>query len=113
MRLPSKNLRWILALLVAAALGWSFWRSAGWLQLCAGLALFLFGLQCLEEGLRQLAGGKLEQLLARSTGTPLKAFRTASSRTAGSAPALGGRAAPASPGRSTCPLALTAGGTAW
>lgn len=72
MRLPSKNLRWILALLVAAALGWSFWKNAGWLQLCAGLAVFLFGLQCLEEGLRQLAGGKLEQLLARSTGTPLR-----------------------------------------
>ncbi|WP_372017102.1 Na/Pi symporter [Pseudoxanthomonas sp. 10H] len=72
MRVPANNLRWILALAVAAALGWSFWKSAGWLQLCAGLAVFLFGLQCLEEGLRQLAGGKLEQLLARSTGTPLR-----------------------------------------
>src|SRR5690606_23695958 len=51
---------------------WSFWRDAGWLQLCAGLAIFLFGMQCLEEGLRQLAGGRLEQLLARSTGTPLR-----------------------------------------
>src|SRR5690606_37388034 len=56
----------------AAALSWSFWRDAGWLQLCAGLAIFLFGMQCLEEGLRQLAGGRLEQLLARSTGTPLR-----------------------------------------
>ncbi|MCW5580949.1 MAG: Na/Pi cotransporter family protein, partial [Luteimonas sp.] len=53
----------------AAVLGWSFWRSAGWLQLCAGLAMFLFGMQCLEEGLRQLAGGRLEQMLARSTRT--------------------------------------------
>ena len=50
----------------------SFWSSEGWLELCAGLALFLFGMQCLEEGLRQLAGSKLEQLLARSTATPLK-----------------------------------------
>ncbi|WP_375741590.1 Na/Pi cotransporter family protein [Pseudomonas boanensis] len=50
----------------------SFWFSSGWLQLCAGLALFLFGMQCLEEGLRQLAGSKLEQLLARSTATPFK-----------------------------------------
>src|SRR5690606_11560821 len=58
-----------LALVVAAVLGWSFWRHPGWLQLCAGLALFLFGMQCLEEGLRQLAGGRLERLLARSTGT--------------------------------------------
>lgn len=59
-----------IALAVAVVLGWSFWRSAGWLELCAGLALFLFGMQCLEEGLRQLAGGGLERLLARSTGTP-------------------------------------------
>src|SRR5690606_10783766 len=54
------------------ALAWTFWRDAGWLQLCAGLAIFLFGMQCLEEGLRQLAGGRLEQLLARSTGTPVR-----------------------------------------
>jgi phosphate:Na+ symporter len=60
---------WIV-LLVALAV--SFWFSAGWLQLCAGLALFLFGMQCLEEGLRQLAGGKLEQLLTKSTATPFK-----------------------------------------
>ena len=30
-------------------LSWSFWASSGWLELCAGLALFLFGMQCLEE----------------------------------------------------------------
>ena len=53
-------------------LSWSFWASSGWLELCAGLALFLFGMQCLEEGLRQLAGSTLEQLLARSTATPFK-----------------------------------------
>ncbi|HLT04845.1 MAG TPA: Na/Pi symporter [Pseudomonas sp.] len=61
-----------LLLLGMAALGWSFWSSAGWLQLCAGLALFLFGMQCLVEGLKALAGGALEQLLSRSTATPLK-----------------------------------------
>src|SRR5690606_24181469 len=71
MRLPPL-LGPLLALALALLLGWSFWRSAGWLQLCAGLALFLFGMQCLEEGLRQLAGGGLERLLARSTGTPLR-----------------------------------------
>lgn len=62
---------WLVAA-VGAALAWSFWRNDGWLQLCAGLALFLFGMQCLEEGLRQLAGGRLEQWLARSTGTPAR-----------------------------------------
>jgi len=61
----------ILGLLV---LSWSFWSSEGWLQLCAGLALFLFGMQCLEEGLRELAGGKLEELLGRSTSTSGKAL---------------------------------------
>jgi len=70
----SRLIRPTLALLVAAALAWSFWRHPGWLQLCAGLALFLFGMQCLEEGLRQLAGGRLEQLLAHSTGTRPRAL---------------------------------------
>lgn len=55
-------------------LGWSFWLSAGWLQLCAGLALFLFGMQCLEEGLRQLAGSRLDYWLKTGTGTPLRSF---------------------------------------
>ncbi len=64
------NVRIVLMVLAVGALAWSFWRDAGWLQLCAGLAIFLFGMQCLEEGLRQLAGGRLERLLARSTGTP-------------------------------------------
>lgn len=66
--------RWSLLALLVVGLAWSFWSSAGWLQLCAGLALFLFGMQCLEEGLRQLAGGKLEQLLGRSTATAGKAM---------------------------------------
>lgn len=61
----------VLALLV---LSLSFFYSPGWLQLSAGLALFLFGMQCLEEGLKKLAGGRLEQLLERSTATPLKGF---------------------------------------
>lgn len=64
----------LLPVLALAILAVSFWYSAGWLQLCAGLALFLFGMQCLEEGLKQLAGGRLEQLLERSTATPFKGF---------------------------------------
>lgn len=61
-------------MLILFILAASFWYSAGWLQLCAGLALFLFGMQCLEEGLKTLAGGQLEQLLKRSTATPLKSL---------------------------------------
>jgi phosphate:Na+ symporter len=61
----------VMALVILAT---SFWYSAGWLLLCAGLALFLFGMQCLEEGLKTLAGGQLEQLLKRSTATPFKSL---------------------------------------
>jgi len=62
----------VLPVLALVILSVSFWYSTGWLQLCAGLALFLFGMQCLEEGLKDLAGSRLEQLLERSTATPLK-----------------------------------------
>ncbi len=64
----------IVALLVIAALGYSFWLDAHWMTLCAGLALFLFGMQCLEEGLRDLAGDTLEQMLARGTSTRFKSL---------------------------------------
>lgn len=62
----------LLLIVSLAGLGWLFWNSAGWLRLCAGLALFLFGMQCLEEGLRQLAGGRLEQWLGSGTATPVR-----------------------------------------
>lgn len=62
----------VLPALTLVILSASFWYSTGWLQLCAGLALFLFGMQCLEEGLKELAGSRLEQLLERSTATPFK-----------------------------------------
>ena len=61
-----------LIVLAFAALAWSFWWSSGWLVLCAGLALFLFGMQNLEQGLKSLAGGKLEGWLSKSTATPGK-----------------------------------------
>jgi len=70
--LNSRFFKTFLPIVGLLILSWSFWASDGWLELCAGLALFLFGMQCLEEGLRQLAGSKLEQLLTRSTATPLK-----------------------------------------
>src|SRR5690554_855686 len=60
--------------LVVVALGASFWYSEAWTRLASGVALFLFGMQCLEEGLRQLAGSRLEKWLEHSTSTRLKAF---------------------------------------
>lgn len=53
--------------LLAAALAVSFWFSPDWTRLAGGLALFLFGMQSLEEGLRQLAGGELERFLGKAT----------------------------------------------
>lgn len=57
---------------VLLGLGVSFWYSSAWLKLCYGLALFLFGMQCIEEGLHNAAGGTLEKLMAKSTATPFK-----------------------------------------
>lgn len=71
---PLSRLRSFSWVFLFALLALSFWFSAGWLALCAGLALFLFGMQCLEEGLRLLAGGRLERLLALSTATPFKSL---------------------------------------
>lgn len=72
----SRNIRklWkpVLIALLVLALAYSFWYSGPWLKLCYGLALFLFGMQCIEEGLRNAAGGTLERLMAKSTSTPAK-----------------------------------------
>lgn len=59
---------------VAIALAISFWYSPAWLKLCYGLALFLFGMQSIEEGLHNAAGGMLERLMAKSTATPLRSM---------------------------------------
>lgn len=67
-----QHFRPLLLLLVVGVLGYAFWSSSGLLQLGAGLALFLFGMQCLEEGLRDLAGSELERWLERSTATRVK-----------------------------------------
>lgn len=61
------KIRSILIGLLLAALAYSFWYSPSWLKLCYGLALFLFGMQCIEEGLHNTAGGTLEKLMAKST----------------------------------------------
>ncbi|MCK9238672.1 MAG: Na/Pi symporter, partial [Thiopseudomonas sp.] len=66
--------KYFFLLLAVIVLSISFWYSTAWLRLSSGVALFLFGMQCLEEGLKQLAGGKLEQWLERSTATQFKGF---------------------------------------
>jgi len=60
--------------LLAVALAVSFWFSPGWTQLAGGLALFLFGMQSLEEGLHLLAGEELERILGKVTDRPWKSL---------------------------------------
>lgn len=67
-----QRLKWAGIGVLALALALSFHHYAGWLQLCAGLALFLFGMQCLEQGLKALAGGAMERWLSHSTATPAR-----------------------------------------
>ena len=76
-----QSVKWAVVGMLAIALGVSFHASQGWLQLCAGLALFLFGMQCLEGGLKALAGGSMERWLARSTATPLRGLLFGSAAT--------------------------------
>ena len=45
----------------------------GVLQMIGGLALFLFGMHALGEGLSKTSGGRLEQILEKLTSNPLKA----------------------------------------
>jgi len=42
------------------------------IELITGVALFLFGMTLMGEGLKQVAGNKLEVILYKLTGTPLK-----------------------------------------
>ena len=42
-------------------------------SLLGGVALFLFGITLMGEGLKRVAGNKLELVLYRLSGTPLKA----------------------------------------
>ena len=51
-------------------------------SLIGGLALFLYGIYLLSTGLQKIAGGKLEKLLKRVTGTPLKGVATGAAITA-------------------------------
>lgn len=43
------------------------------LSLIGGLALFLYGMEVLGEGLSKVAGGKLEKILEKLTSNPIKA----------------------------------------
>lgn len=48
-------------------LAYGFWISPDFKEIAAGIALFLFGMVCLEEGFKAFTGGTLEGLLRVST----------------------------------------------
>ena len=43
------------------------------LTMVGGLALFLYGMDVMGDGLAKTSGGKLEQILEKLTSTPIKA----------------------------------------
>lgn len=48
-------------------LAYGFWVSPDFKQISAGVAIFLFGMLSLEQGFKAFTGGKLENMLSRST----------------------------------------------
>lgn len=58
-----RNMIWVVLLL----LGWGLWTSPHFKEIAAGVALFLFGMVCLDQGFKAFGGGTLERLLRRST----------------------------------------------
>ncbi len=53
--------------IVAVLLGYGFWLSASFKEIAAGVALFLFGMFCMEQGFRAYSGGSLERTLRLAT----------------------------------------------
>tara|TARA_R110002110_G_scaffold413729_1_gene641534 strand:- start:11274 stop:13115 length:1842 start_codon:yes stop_codon:yes gene_type:complete len=48
-------------------MAYGFWASDSFKDIAAGIALFLFGMLCMEQGFRSYAGGSLQRLLSAST----------------------------------------------
>jgi len=53
--------------IIVVILGYGFWLSPTFKDIAAGVAIFLFGMLCMEEGFRAFTGGALERLLRAST----------------------------------------------
>lgn len=43
------------------------WWISDYVEIAVGVAFFLFGMHCLEEGLKVFTGGTLQRVLRRST----------------------------------------------
>ena len=46
------------------------------ISLLGGVALFLFGMSLMGDGLKKVAGSKMEMVLYRLSGTPLRGLRS-------------------------------------
>ena len=53
--------------LVLVFLAYAFWESSDFTEIAAGIALFMFGMLCLEDGFKAFTGGTLETILRKST----------------------------------------------
>ena len=52
---------------IVAILAYGLWLSSSVKDIAAGVALFLFGMLCMEQGFKAFSGGILQQLLSTST----------------------------------------------
>lgn len=55
-------------------LGYGFWISPNFKEIASGIAIFLFGMLCLEEGFKAFSGGALERVLQKSTNKTYKSI---------------------------------------
>lgn len=60
-------LRKIFLPFILALLAYGFWISPDFKEISAGVAIFLFGMLSLQEGFKTFSGGKLENILQKST----------------------------------------------
>ena len=52
---------------ITLVLGWGYWQTEDFMQLTAGVALFMFGMLALEQGFQAFTGGVLESVLGAAT----------------------------------------------
>ncbi len=52
---------------LALALCYGFWASTSFKDIAAGVALFLFGMMCMEQGFKAYSGGALQRILGACT----------------------------------------------
>ena len=60
-------LKKIVLAIIILLLSCGFWVSQNFKEIATGLALFLFGMMCLENGFKTFTGGVLETLLGKFT----------------------------------------------